>query len=84
MFRNRQSLWNEERITPPTLRTYPNRSLWPRNYSPVPFGTELAYTLRALQPTQLPKAGYPVNWDRWSRWVRGELVIAYIKRAREL
>ena len=66
MFRDRRSLYGEKRITPPRLRTYPNKSIWPRNYSSVPFGTELGYFLKALQPTQIQKAGYPPNWDRWS------------------
>jgi hypothetical protein len=70
MFRDRRSLWSERRITPPRLRTYPRKSLWPRNYSSVPFGTELYHFLKAIQPAQFQKAGYPADWDRRSRGVK--------------
>ena len=70
MFRDRRSLWSEKRITPPRLRTYPNKLLWPRNYSSVPFGTELLNLIKALESTQIQKAGYPRNWGRWRRWVK--------------
>ena len=70
MFRNRQSLWNKQRVTPPPLRTYPNRSLWPSNYSSVPFGSILIYSLSQLQSPQLQKAEYPSNWNSWRRWVK--------------
>ena len=70
MFRDRRSLWSEKRITPPRLRTYPNKSLWPRNYSSVPFGTELYHFLRAIYPDEFRKVGYPADWDRWSSWVK--------------
>ena len=70
MFRDRRSLWSERRITPPRLRTYPHKSMWPRNYSSVPFGTELLNSIKALESTQVQKVRYPSDWNRRSRFVK--------------
>ncbi len=68
MFRYRKSLWRKKSITPPPLRT---KSLWRRNYSSTPFGTELLNLIGTLlQRPQLRKGRYPKDWPRWREFVQ--------------
>lgn len=70
MFRDKRSLWKSKRVSPPSLRSYPQKSLWPMDLSPKTIRPEPIYTFRQLPPTKLQKGGYPSNWRQWSKWAK--------------
>lgn len=68
MFRDQRSFWRKNRVSRPSLRSYPQKSLWPMNLSPKTIRPEPIYSFRPHQSPQLQKAEYPPNWSQWSKW----------------